>query len=110
MVKIKVKTAQDLFKSERETWLQDCRATARKLLQRKSEITINDVLAECPRPSYLNPNTTGAVFMDNDFRLVRYTRSTKRSAHARVIGVWGLNQMQLPLNYREHRRRNVEAQ
>lgn len=109
-MKIKVKTAQDLFKREREAWLQDCRATARKLLQRKSEITINDVLAECPRPTYIHENATGSVFKDNDFRLVRYTKSHSRTAHRRVIGVWGLSQLQLPLNIHEYRKRDVEGE
>lgn len=58
---------KDLFKKEREAWIENARVTARKLLDNKSLITIEDVLKECPRPPYLHRNTTGSIFRCDDF-------------------------------------------
>lgn len=39
-------TVKDLFKKEREAWLEEPRTAAKKLLEDKSLITIEDVLKE----------------------------------------------------------------
>lgn len=63
-------TVKDLFKKEREAWLEEARVTAKKLLEDKSLITIEDVLKECPRPEYIHRNTTGNIFRCDDFKPV----------------------------------------
>lgn len=66
---------KDLFKKEREAWIENARVTARKLLENKSLITIEDVLKECPRPPYLHRNTTGSIFRCDDFVPVGWRKS-----------------------------------
>ena len=65
---------KDLFKKEREAWIENARVTARKLLDNKSLITIEDVLKECPRPPYLHRNTTGSIFRCDDFVAVGWRK------------------------------------
>lgn len=89
-------TVQDLFRTNREEWLMEARATARKLLTTRHTITIEEVLKECPRPKYLHRNITGAVFMDKDFKAMGYTKSKRPVSNARVITVWALNKSELP--------------
>lgn len=84
------KTIQDLFKTERENWIDNCRKSARDLLETKMNITINDVLKENPRPKYIHPNATGTIFKHEDFKLIGYTKSTAKLANRRAVGVWRL--------------------
>lgn len=89
-------TVQDLFRTNREEWLMEARATARKLLTAHPTCTIEDVLKECPRPKYLHRNVTGSVFHDKGFKLCGYTKSKRLISNGRVISVWTLNQDELP--------------
>lgn len=89
-------TVPDLFQSTREEWLTEARATARKLLTMQRTITIEDVLKECPRPSYLHRNVTGNVFHDKDFKLCGYAKSKRPISNGRVISVWTLNEAHMP--------------
>lgn len=110
-VKVKQpKTAQDLFKGERQAWLDSARATARKLLIMRPYITINDVLAECPRPTYVHRNTTGHVFRHSDFRVFGVTRSRAKLANRRLICQWKLNEDAMSLTMRQIRRARREAE
>ena len=77
---------KDLFKKEREAWIENARVTARKLLDNKSLITIEDVLKECPRPPYLHRNTTGSVFRCDDFVAVGWRKSERPLMNARIDG------------------------
>lgn len=83
-------TVPDLFNRTRADWLDDCRVTARKLLQKELCITVEDVLKICPRPRYLRPNITGSIFKHDDFMPIGYTLSRKPSSHSRVIRKWTL--------------------
>lgn len=79
---------KDLFKREREAWIENARVTARKLLDNKSLITIEDVLKECPRPPYLHRNTTGSIFRRDDFVAVGWRKSERPLMNGRFVRVW----------------------
>ena len=79
---------KDLFKKEREAWVENARVTARKLLDYKSLITIEDVLKEGPRPPYLHRNTTGSVFRCDDFVAVGWRKSERPLMNGRFVRVW----------------------
>lgn len=83
-------TMSSLFTSEKERWIDEARSTARLLLQTRDYITIEDVLRECPRPSYLHRNTTGAVF-GRGFRSVGFVKSKSPTAKGRWIQQWALS-------------------
>ena len=84
-------TAQDLFQTTRERWLEGARHAARGLLRKRPRITIEDVLDIYPRPKYLHRNTTGSVFKDEMFQAIGYTTAKKFSSHGRVIRIWTLS-------------------
>ena len=87
----KNKTVPDLFQNERDKWLEETRAVARKLLKRKFSITIEDVLEKCPRPQYVHPNTTGRVFLGTDFKAIGWQPSMRPSMNGRQVRRWTLN-------------------
>lgn len=84
-------TMIDLFTREKEDWLEGARATARKLLVNRGEITINDVLHEYPRPQWVHRNTTGQVFKHRDFKTCGFEKSTAKLAKGRIICRWTLS-------------------
>jgi hypothetical protein len=83
-------TVLDLFAQSKVQWLADARQTARELLKTRDEITIEDVLEVCPKPSYLHRNTVGSVFHSGDFKVVDTAFAKKPSSNKRRICVWGL--------------------
>lgn len=85
-----MKTAKDLFKDERDKWLENARTTAFKLLKRSERITIEDVLKVCPRPQYVHPNTTGKVFIEKEFVAVGWRPSQRPLMNGRQVRVWTL--------------------
>ena len=85
------KTAKDLFRSQREAWIETARAEATKLLKRgKPYVTINDVTERVPRPSYLHHNVAGSVFNKSLFEQCGYEDSTRPAARGHVIKRWRL--------------------
>ena len=101
---------QDLFKTERETWLDDARAAARRLLTTRHEITIEDVLAICPRPTYVHRNVSGQLFKHDDFKASGFTKSTRSVSKGRWIMRWKLNQEAFPLTMTQVRRAYRDAE
>ena len=79
-----------LFGQTARDWVDSARETAYKLLQMRSQITIEDVLAHNPRPSYIRKNVTGHIFQDARFRGLGYTLSKRPVMNSRVIRIWGL--------------------
>jgi hypothetical protein len=78
-----------IFEQAKRDWIDNARSLAKKLLKRRSTITIEDVLERLPRPRELHPNITGAVFREGqDFHLVGYKKARHASANHRAIGVW----------------------
>lgn len=85
------KTAKDLFKSQREAWIDSARAEATRLLKcGKPYVTINDVTERVPRPSYLHHNIAGAVFNKELFEECGFEASTRLEARGHVIRRWRL--------------------
>ncbi len=85
-----MRTIQDVFKSERQAWLDDARAEARRQLKRKPIITIEEVLANCPRPQFLHKNATGNVFKHEDFIPVGWRKSQRPAMNGRYVRTWRL--------------------
>ena len=83
-------TINSLFEQTKESWLEEARGVARKLLASKPYITIDDVTAECPLPGYLHKNTIGSVFKDSQFKTVGITKSTRPSRNSGLIMRWAL--------------------
>lgn len=81
----------DIFALEKKRWLEDARATARKLLQLQYTITIEDVLEACPLPKFLHRNTIGGVFRDDDFTPVTWRPSRRPASHSRYVRAWTLS-------------------
>ena len=82
-------TVKDLFKKEREVWLESARLAAKELLEDKPLITIEDVLKVCPRPEYIHRNTTGKV-LNNDFQPVGWRKSKRPIMNGRFVRIWRL--------------------
>ena len=86
-----MKNVRDLFKSERELWLEKARDAAVQLLNERPIITIEDVLKVCSRPDYVHPNTTGRVFNDKKiFRAVGWRPSARTEMNGRQVRTWML--------------------
>jgi hypothetical protein len=100
---------QDLFQQQKKEWLEDCRTVARKLLATRTEITIEDVLRETPRPSYIHKNTTGQVFKHPDFKMCGIARSNRSVSKGRWVMKWTLNAEAFPLTMQQVRRSRQEA-
>ncbi len=81
----------DLFSKEKQAWLDECRAAARRLLTTREEITVEDVLEICPRPTYIHRNTTGQIFNHKDFQFARFTKSRRHISKGRWIMRWKLD-------------------
>lgn len=80
---------QDMFTYSREAWLAECRKTAKQLLRHADTITIEDVTALVPLPTYLHRNTAGRVF-DNQFVPVDFVKAKHSAAKGRWIRTWRL--------------------
>jgi len=98
----------DLFAKERQQWVEDCQATARRLLTYREEITIEDVLAECPRPKYIHRNTTGQVFKNSDFKMTGFTKSRRAVSKGRWIMKWAFADDSFPLAMHQLRRSSMQ--
>lgn len=96
-------TVQDLFRSEREVWLDEARATARRLLVSRPTITIEDVLLECPRPQHVHRNTAGQVFKHEDFTACGFAKSRRTISKGRWIMRWQLQAETMPHTIRQIR-------
>lgn len=79
-----------LFVQGKESWLDNARHTARKIIANRGTCTIEDVLEQCPRPSYLHRNTTGQVFKSPEFVPVGFASSRRNISNGRAIRVWRL--------------------
>lgn len=81
---------QDLFKKEKEAWLDTARATAKNLLRNRLRITVEDVLERCPRPDYVHRNVTGHIFQDKDFKAIGWRPSRRPAMNGRQVREWAL--------------------
>lgn len=85
----------DLFRLERQDWLMQARVKAEALCQTHEAITIRDVLAVHPLPSYLGGKRKailGHVFNNQVFRKVGIERSRSTGAKGHYINKWSLRE------------------
>jgi hypothetical protein len=87
-----VRTQLDIFHRAKTEWIADARRTAQKLLFRRELVSIEDVLAECPRPKGVSKKANSQVFKHDVFRPVGYTRATHPEANGHVIRLWELRE------------------
>lgn len=83
-------TMPSLFAETKQTWIEGARIKARKLLEHKQRITIEDVTRDYPLPDYLHRNTIGAVFNSKEFESVGFTTAQNPAARGHVIRYWTL--------------------
>ena len=76
----------DLLETHRPDYLSAARDAARKLLETRASITINDVRDICPPPRGIDPRVMGAVFRHKDFEATgEFVLSNRATCHARPI-------------------------
>jgi hypothetical protein len=69
-------------------WVEVARKIAVRICQRDGDVDTDRIQKLWARPSYVHPNSVGAVLRPPRFRLVGYKMSERPSAHARRIGLW----------------------
>jgi len=79
-----------LFEETRKEWLARARRVAFQIGLQQKEVTINDVRAVIPPPEEVDPRVMGAVFVRQDWILLRRERSNRKRCHNRPIGVFTL--------------------
>ena len=76
----------DLLEEHRPDYLAMARDAARKLLETRPAITINDVREVCPPPKGIDPRVMGAVFRHKDFEATgEFVLSNRSTCHNRPI-------------------------
>jgi len=76
----------DLLEEHRPDYLAMARSAARKLLEARQSITINDVREICPPPKGVDPRVMGAVFLHKDFEATgEFVLSSRATCHNRPI-------------------------
>jgi hypothetical protein len=76
----------NLLEEHRPDYLTSARNAARKLLETRASITINDVRDICPPPSDIDPRVMGAVFRHADFEATgEFVLSSRNTCHRRPI-------------------------
>lgn len=101
-------TTQDMFRTNKEAWLQEAREIAQNMLLTRGQITIEDLLEAHPLPKYIKKSFLGQVFKDDVFQAVGYKRARRLIANGHILRIWELNAAYYPSNMLTHRRRNVE--
>ena len=86
----------DLLEEHRPDYLSEAREAARRLLERRDSITINDVRAICPTPKDIDPRVMGAVFRHGDFEATgEFVLSSRQTCHNRPIQKFRFSQRYL---------------
>lgn len=84
----------DLFQARDAVFLARCRALAVEIARQQGTVSINDIRAMVKIPAHMHPSVLGAVFKTKQFKAVGYTEATHPQAHARVIRIYQLNEIQ----------------
>ena len=76
----------DLLEAHRPDYLAAARAAARRLLETRPSITVNDIREVCPPPADIDPRVMGAVFRHRDFEATgEFVLSSRNTCHKRPI-------------------------
>lgn len=73
-------------------WVAEARSYAKSYARLYGTVTIMDVYRAHPRPDDISPNCAGSVFKGGDFIAIGYRKNQIRSAHARAVRVWCINE------------------
>ena len=71
-----------------DEWLTKARLAAERIATDRREVTIDDVLRICPRPSHISANATGSVFKGKKWKCIGFAQSEQVQRHASVIRRW----------------------
>ena len=77
---------QEILERTRAEYLSAARDAARRLLETRQSITINDVRDVCPPPGTIDQRVMGAVLRHRDFEATgEFVLSSRKTCHARPI-------------------------
>ncbi|MFA6335617.1 MAG: hypothetical protein WCX48_08705 [Bacteroidales bacterium] len=82
--------AMGLFETTRKDFLSNCRWIAKKIAERKGNVTIDDIRDEVKIPLNIDGRVMGAVFNTPEFVKTGYTLTKVKSSHGRPIAVFRL--------------------
>lgn len=84
----------DLVEANAQTFVETMRSYAREFARKNVTVTSDDLRDYADEIGFHphHKNAWGAVFRGDDWMQIGYTKSRRRSNHARVIGVWALKQ------------------
>jgi len=82
------KEALDNFELTASEWLTQARAVAIEHAKIFGYVTVDDVIGRTGKPVNHHHNVIGAIFATGQFRRVGYTKTRRPEGHARIIGVW----------------------
>lgn len=80
----------NIFHEAEQQFITRARRTAKELLLRRQTVTVEDVLANCPRPYGVSKKANSKIFKHDIFRPVGYTRATTAQSNGHVIRLWSL--------------------
>jgi hypothetical protein len=83
-----------LFEIRDTEFLSRCRALAVEVCQTQGTVCINDIRARIQLPEGMHPSVLGSVFKSKQFQAIGFTEATHPKAHARVIRVYKLIDVQ----------------
>jgi len=87
-------TTAELFSDQIQDYLAEARNVAENVARRRGTVTMDDVLAELPRPEYVVPRRLCHLFNfdpQKRFRLVGHKKSNRtKVSKSHAIGVWTL--------------------
>lgn len=81
----------ELLETHRPDYLAEARSAARRLLETRPSITVNDVREVCPPPPDIDGRVMGAIFRHRDFEAVDNVRSDRSTCHHREIKRFALS-------------------
>ena len=70
-------------------WLDQARRVAMEIVKFQGCVSIVDVYRVLPRPDDVSPNVAGSVFKGLGLTPVHYIKNPKKSAHMRLVTLWG---------------------
>lgn len=101
-------TTLDLFQKTGADWLDEAAHVAESIAKVRGSVSIDDVLAVCPRPKYLHKNITGSVFRKDVFRCTGFKKSQRLLAKGRIVCIWSLKSEYYPTNRNSFRYNSLE--
>jgi len=83
-----------LFEHRDTEFLSRCRQLAVEVCRAQGTFCINDIRARIELPAGMHPSVLGSVFKNKKFQAIGFTEASHPKAHARVIRVYKLIEIQ----------------